>query len=85
MLIYLGTVRSFLLIRHAGSLSHALRVMRRGQGSVGYGVGKMIKAETAVRDAGTKVGAVDVNKVRATIRGDLIANERLRALRAAPM
>jgi hypothetical protein len=83
-LIYLGTVRSSLLVRHAGSLNHALRVMRRVQGSVGYGVAKTIRAEAAVRDAGLKGGAVDVGKIKANIRGDLLASERLRSLRAAP-
>lgn len=83
-LIYLGTVRSSLLVRHAGSFNHALRVMRQAQGSVGYGVGKIAKAEAAIRDTGLKADVMDVAKIKANIRGDLLASERMRVLRATP-
>lgn len=84
MIIFLGGMQSTLLVRHAGSINHALRTLHRNQGTTGHGVGKMIKAEAVIRDAGLAVGEVDRDGTKRTIKADLLAAERLRALRSVP-
>jgi hypothetical protein len=44
----------------------------------------MIKAESSIGDAGSKGAVVDVAKIKADIRADLLASERMRSLRAGP-
>lgn len=83
-IIFLGSIQSTLLVRHAGSINHALTVLHKHQNTTGHGVGKMIKAEAAVRDAGVGGAQMDWEGIKKTIRADLLAAERLRALRSAP-
>jgi len=84
LLIVLGTLHSPLLTRHAGSLRHALRLITDNQDTTGnQASGKVIKATQALDKAGLSRGVVDVTGVVKAIKGDLIATDRLRALRSA--
>jgi len=68
---------------HAGSMSHALRLLHRNQGTGTQSISKMIKAESAVREAGLAARKADLEAVRRVLKADLLVSERLRGLRRA--
>nr|XP_018262073.1 uncharacterized protein I303_05088 [Kwoniella dejecticola CBS 10117]OBR84231.1 hypothetical protein I303_05088 [Kwoniella dejecticola CBS 10117] len=88
-IIFLGTAHSSILSRHAGTLSHALTVLVKYQESQGTGntTGKLQKAAQVLDristgiSIGGNVGESERSGVVSTIKKDLSATERLKALR----
>jgi hypothetical protein len=84
LVIFLSSSRSHLLVLHAGTISHAVQMLvHYTETTNGQGTGKLIKAVSALE------GEEQLDPSRsdwragglAAIRGDLLATERLRALR----
>jgi len=62
-------------------LRHALRLLADHQDATGnQAIAKLVKAQQALDRAGHETGTVDIVKA---IRGDLVATERLRALKGS--
>ena len=82
LLVVLGSLNSPVLTDHAGSVRHALAMLADYQESTGTQmVGKLAKAKMALEQAGLRTGAEDRAGMVKVIKGDLLAMDRLRALR----
>ena len=65
------------------ALSHPLQLLVRYVESSGQAGGKIVKAVNALQGAGMSTGMHDRRGIVAAIRADILATERLRALRTA--
>ncbi|GFZ50618.1 hypothetical protein JCM24511_08376 [Saitozyma sp. JCM 24511] len=85
LVIFLSSSRSHLLVIHAGTISHAVQMLvHYTETTNGQGTGKLIKAVSALEgdERLESSSRADLSATGlAAIRGDLLATERLRALR----
>ncbi|WVF68781.1 hypothetical protein IAT40_003553 [Kwoniella sp. CBS 6097] len=85
-IIFLGATRSPILSRHAGTLSHALAMLVKHQESAGGQTSSKMQRAAQVLDriaSGTSNIRGDRKALVVSIRKDLGATERIRALRTA--
>lgn len=85
LVIFLSSSRSHLLVIHAGTISHAVQMLvHYTETTNGQGTGKLIKAVSALEgdERLESSSRADLSATGlAAIRGDLLATEKLRALR----